>query len=137
MKKVIRFAGLLMLMVLARAEAKDPVAGVLPANYGEVVFVRQESEGSLNILPSRITCEMWERVVLLGGAAGSVYLAEGEYEFQVFSREPHELESDPTACRSAALRVSVRKGKKTFVEVIPQPADEKLKFHWLLKERKG
>ncbi len=126
-----------MLLILPRAEAKDPVAGVLSENYGEVIFVRQESEGSLNILPSSITCESWERLVLTGGAAGSVYLIEGEYEFQVFSREPYEPQSNPTACHSAALRVSVRKGKKVYIEVIPQSGDEKSKFHWVLKGKKG
>ena len=137
MKKVFRFAALVMTLALSRVEARDPVAEVLPANYGEVVFVRRESEGSLNILQSIITCDMWERLVLVGGEAGSVYLREGEHEFQAFSRAPYEPDSDATACRSAALRVSVRKGKKVFVEVIPQSAGEKLSFHWVLKEKKG
>jgi hypothetical protein len=130
------FALAVVLMTLLGAQAKDPVAGVV-AGYGEVVFVRQESEGSLNVLQSSITCDMWERLVLVGGQAGSIYLPPGNYEFQAYSREPYEPDSDITSCRSAALRVRVRKGARIFVEIIPQSANKKLSFHWKLKQRKG
>jgi len=137
MKKLFPLVAILIALVLSRAEAKDPVSEVLTANYGEVIFVRQESNGSLNILESSITCDGWERIVLTGGSAASLFLRDGDYEFQAFSGVPYEPNSEPTACSSAALRVSVRKGKRVYIEVIPQSADEKLKFHWELKPKKG
>jgi hypothetical protein len=130
------FGMAVVLLTLLAAEARDPAADVV-GGYGEVVFVRQESEGSLNILQSSITCDMWERLVLVGGQAGSIYLPPATYEFQAYSREPYKPDSDITSCRSAALRVRVRKGAKIFVEIIPQAANKKLSFHWKLKQRKG
>ena len=59
MKKLFPLAAILMALVLSRAEAKDPVSEVLTANYGEVIFLRQESNGSLNILESSITCQRY------------------------------------------------------------------------------
>jgi len=101
--------------------AADPVARVLPANYGEVVFMRQESTGKLNIVPARITCNMWERLNIKGGETAGLYLAEGKYEFQAFSTEPYDDNSDGTSCRSTVLEVKVIKGRRFFIEVIPQP----------------
>jgi len=43
MKIIFTFVFLLVALTQARVNAKDPIAEVLPANYGEVVFVRQES----------------------------------------------------------------------------------------------
>jgi len=139
MKIIFTFVFLLVALTQARVNAKDPIAEVLPANYGEVVFVRQESFGSLNILLSTVMCDEWPRVVLVGGEAGSVYLKEGKYTFQVFSAEPYEPDSPATACQSAPLRVEVQKGKKAYIEVIPNPGDEKtrIKFSWTLKEKRG
>jgi hypothetical protein len=139
MKKILGIVALLLAIAGARADTKDPISKVLPENYGEVFFFRQESNGSLNILLSTIRCEDWPRVVLVGGEAGGVYLKEGSYHLQVFSPEPYVHESSATACRSAVLRVQVRKGEKVIVEVIPEILDEKrtAKFHWTLSEQKG
>ena len=139
MKKLFGILALLLALVATRAVAKDPISAVLPDNYGEVVFTRQESSGSLNILLSTIRCEDWPRLVLVGGEVGSVYLEEGSYRFQAFSAEPYVRELSETACQSAVLRVHVRKGKKVFVEVIPEMPDENStdKFHWTLREQKG
>ena len=123
------------LSLLSAGHATDPVTEVLGDAYGEVVFLRQESNGSLNILPCSITCNMWERLTIYGGEAASLYLREGEYEFQAYSPEPYQKESDPTSCRSAALKVKITKGRRSFVDVAPQPAEGKLRFHWLLKKR--
>jgi hypothetical protein len=128
---------LLLAIILLGIGAKDPVAEALPVPYGEVVFVRAESMGKLNIVPAFITCDMWQRLVICGGQVASVYLPEGAYEFQALSCEPYDDSTDITACRSAALSLKVTKGKKAFVEIIPQPATEKLGFHWLLREKKG
>jgi hypothetical protein len=119
--------------------AKDPFDLVVSENCGEVVFLRKECHGSVNILRSTISCNDWPRVVLIGDEAGGVYLEEGEYRFQVFSQAPWEPESSATACKSEILRVEVKKGVRIFVEVVPEfpDEDETTKFHWTLKEKRA
>lgn len=115
--------------------ATDPISESIGSLYGEIVFVRQESNGSLNIHPCSITCNNWERLTLKGGEAASIFLKKGEYEFQAFSSEPYEKDSDPTSCRSASLVVKIETGKKLFVEVIPKSAEGEIRFHWIIKEK--
>ena len=119
--------------------AEDPIAAVVAENHGEVIFVRQENSGSLNILLSTIRCDDWPRVVLAGGEAGGVYIKEGEHRFQAFSAAPWEPESSTTECKSEVLRLGVKKGAKIFIEIVPVVPDEKskIKFHWTLREKKG
>jgi len=124
-----------LLLAICSCYAADSGVAFLPANYGEVVFVRQESMGKLNIVRASITCNMWERLAIGGGEATAVYLSEGTYEFQAFSSEPYDDSSDRTSCRSAALKVKVTKGKKLFIQVIPEMGDEKTSFSWTLKEK--
>ncbi|HVT72539.1 MAG TPA: hypothetical protein VHD61_05335 [Lacunisphaera sp.] len=137
MRVSLRFVALL--LVAGITNAKDPISDVLPAAHGEVVFVRQESNGSLNILQSTIVCDDWPRVILVGGEAGSVYLPEGDHSFQIFSPEPYAPDSPPRACQSSILRLKVSKGKKVYLEVIPESGDEKTKsrFYWSLTEKTG
>ena len=117
--------------------AKDPIVEVLPESYGEAVFVRSESMGKLNIVPAFITCDRWQRLVVCGGQAASIYLSEGTYEFQALSREPYDDSTDITACKSAAISVKITKRKKVFIEIVPQPETDKLGFHWLLHEKEA
>lgn len=136
MKEIFRWMIFLTALLGSQAEARDPISTILPENYGEVVFIRQESSGILNILLATIRCEDWPRIILTGGDVASVYLVEGSYRFQVFSPEPWVRESSPVACESPVLRVHVRKRKRIFVEVIPEVPDEgsTAKFHWKIIE---
>jgi hypothetical protein len=124
--------------VARQVAMRERVAGILGTSYGEVVFYRRESHGSLNILPATIRREEWPRVVLVGGEVASVYLREGEYRFQIFSPEPWMRESSATACQSAVLRVEVKRGQKVLVEVTPEVGNKSTaKFHWTLKAQNG
>jgi len=131
--KGIVFAVLALALTAGCAAVRSRVPDALPPNSGEVVFTRQESEGSLNILESTITCGGWARVVITGGEAGSVYLQEDDYDFQAISPEPYQHESFDYTCKSAVLRVTVRNGDRVYVEVFPESADNPKDFRWLLK----
>lgn len=104
MKKLVLAVAIVVIGLVAIA-GKNPVTDVLPESYGEVVFVRSESEGKLNIVPAFITCDMWQRLVVSGGQVASVYLADGDYEFQALSRSSalsmvkRERRSSHRACR--------------------------------------
>ena len=107
---------------------------MLAATYGEIVFVRAESNGSINILPSSITCDGLTRLVMVGGNARAVCLPGGNYKFQVFSAKPYEAPSDLTACRSMPLLVSVKNGVRVFVDVTPELDDQSINLRWVLKD---
>lgn len=132
MKSAQIYLTLLFAVVASAAFAKDPAEEVLSVPYGEVVFVRAESNGSLNILPSTITCDGLVRLVMTGGEASAICLPGGDYRFQVFSPKPYEPPTDPTACRSTALAVRVRNGTRVYVEVTPELDDQSIHLRWEL-----
>jgi len=91
-----------------------------------VCFFRFEQLGVLNIRPSSIRVN--GRVVgeIVGGQFKCISLPAGKHVAEVFSRDPYDPESDPSAWQSPPVTFDIKRGSKAYLEIWPKDSDWQL-----------
>ena len=117
--------------------AADPAETLLfgDRGYGEVVFLRGGSQGSLNSFPCAVEADNLCQLVVAGEQGGSIFIPAGVHTFRVFSQYPWPSgnSSDPRSCLSPPIKIEIKKGQKLYFEVVPVAEADNSRFSWLLR----
>src|ERR1041385_2554986 len=111
-------AGSLILLSCASAAAAD---------QSQICFHRDEDNGSINILSSRVVLTKASRrlvrhdISLIGGENKCIVVEPGRWSVQARSTRPYDpSDRDSNRCRSTRLTVFARGGEKVSVDIAPR-----------------
>jgi len=102
----------------------------------QICLERPENNGIVNIAAITIVFSNHQRLILVGGQAACIFVAEGEYSFVVYSANPYDPEStDPKAWSSQEISVQVKPGEVATFEVAPKSEGATYVGGWIVKAR--
>lgn len=87
----------------------------------QICVERPENNGIVNIVPAEVVFSNQQRLSLVGGQAGCIFVAVGDYSFGVQSSDPYNPESpNPKAWISTETKVSLKIGAVAAFRVLPK-----------------